>query len=220
MNGIDVKTEDLIARLADSADAVRPLHSPRRRFMEWLIASVACSAAVVVAFGLRSDFAVAMSRSGFVAIAMALVVAGVSAGAAAFVLSVPGAERSIVGRWIPIVAAGAWIALLGASLISGGGAVARLAALDNVHVACLGQIAGISLASGVLLVAMLRRAAPLQREWAAGLAALAAVALAAAAAHVMCPIDDPAHHLVGHVLRYPTQISSNPASSVAYSTSV
>jgi hypothetical protein len=47
---------------------------------------------------------------------------------------------------------------------------------------------------------MLRRAAPLRLGWVAALATLAAVALAAAATQFICPIDDPAHQLVGHVL--------------------
>ena len=47
---------------------------------------------------------------------------------------------------------------------------------------------------------MLRRAAPLRQAWTGALATLAAAALGAAATQVLCPIDDPAHQLVGHVL--------------------
>ncbi len=43
------------------------------------------------------------------------------------------------------------------------------------------------------------RAAPLRRAWSAAFATLAAVALAAVATQVICPVDDPAHQLVGHV---------------------
>jgi hypothetical protein len=50
------------------------------------------------------------------------------------------------------------------------------------------------------MFAMLRRAAPLRRTWSAALATLAAVALGAAATQFLCPIDDPAHLLVGHLL--------------------
>jgi hypothetical protein len=45
---------------------------------------------------------------------------------------------------------------------------------------------------------MLRGAAPLRHRWSAGLATLAALALAAAGTQFICPIDDPAHYLVGH----------------------
>ena len=68
------------------------------------------------------------------------------------------------------------------------------------HVACLIEIAGLSLVPGWALFAMLRRAAPLRRAWSGALATLAAVALGAAATQFLCPIDDPAHQLVGHLL--------------------
>jgi hypothetical protein len=47
---------------------------------------------------------------------------------------------------------------------------------------------------------MLRRAAPLRQGWCGALATLAAAAIGAAATQVLCPIDDPAHQLVGHLL--------------------
>jgi hypothetical protein len=50
------------------------------------------------------------------------------------------------------------------------------------------------------LFVMLRRAAPLRGAWSAALATLAAVALGAVATQFICPLDDPAHQLVGHVL--------------------
>jgi len=77
--------------------------------------------------------------------------------------------------------------------------VRRVLALP-FHWLCLIEIAGLSVVPGWALFAMLRRAAPLRRAWSAALATLAAVALAAVATQFMCPIDDPAHHLVGHLL--------------------
>jgi hypothetical protein len=58
----------------------------------------------------------------------------------------------------------------------------------------------LSIVPGWALFAMLCRAAPLRRAWSAALATLAAVALAAVATQVICPVDDPAHQVVGHVL--------------------
>ncbi len=46
---------------------------------------------------------------------------------------------------------------------------------------------------------MLRRAAPLRLTWSAVLATLAATSIGAAATQIVCPVDDPAHHLVGHI---------------------
>ena len=53
---------------------------------------------------------------------------------------------------------------------------------------------------GWVLFAMVRRAAPLRRAWSGALATLAAVGISAAATQFICPLDDPAHQLVGHVL--------------------
>jgi Negative regulator of sigma F len=68
------------------------------------------------------------------------------------------------------------------------------------HLLCLIEIAGLGVVPGWLLFTMLRRAAPLRRVWNAALATLASVALGAAATQFLCPIDDPAHQLVGHLL--------------------
>jgi hypothetical protein len=81
----------------------------------------------------------------------------------------------------------------------GGDPVQRVAALP-IHVACILEIAGFCVLAGWPLFAMLRRAAPLRRSWSGALAALAAASLCAAATQFICPIDDPAHHLVGHFI--------------------
>jgi hypothetical protein len=87
-----------------------------------------------------------------------------------------------------------WIA----QLAGGSDPVPRVLAMP-VHVSCVLEIAGFGLLAGWPLVTMLRRAAPLQRDWSAALASLAAAALGATATHFICPVDDPAHQLVGHV---------------------
>ena len=69
-----------------------------------------------------------------------------------------------------------------------------------IHAACVIEIAGFGLLVGWPLFVMLRRAAPLHQTWTAALGTLAATALGAAATQFICPIDDPAHQLVGHLL--------------------
>jgi hypothetical protein len=100
---------------------------------------------------------------------------------------------------MPLVAGGVWALALVVLLTTGGDPVQRVLALP-FHWACLIEIVGLSIVPGWALFAMLRRAAPLQRAWSAALATLAAVALAAVATQIICPVDDPAHQLVGHVL--------------------
>jgi hypothetical protein len=67
-----------------------------------------------------------------------------------------------------------------------------------VHVACLIEIAGLGVVPGWALFAMLRRAAPLERAWSARRSR--GTLGQRGGDSFVCPIDDPAHQLVGHVL--------------------
>ena len=135
----------------------------------------------------------------FAGLAVATLGTALLSAAGAFVLSVPGAERSPLQRAVPLVAGGVWALALVLLLTSGDDPVRRVLALP-FHWACLIEIAGLSIVPGWALFAMLRRAAPLRRAWSAALATLAAVALSAVATQFICPVDDPAHLLVGHLL--------------------
>jgi hypothetical protein len=152
-----------------------------------------------MAIGPRKDALLAIHQSTFAGIAVATMLTAVLAAAAAFVLSVPGAERSPIPRAMPLAAGSVWVLLLAVSLTTGGDPVRRLLALP-FHSLCLIEIAGLGVVPGWALFAMLRRAAPLRRAWSAAFATLAAVALGAAATQFLCPIDDPAHQVVGHLL--------------------
>jgi hypothetical protein len=100
---------------------------------------------------------------------------------------------------LPLIAAGLW-ALGPLYLLTTEGAAVRRLLQWPFHWACLIEIAGLSVVPGWALFAMLRRAAPLKRAWSGALATLASVAIGATATQFICPVDDPAHQLVGHVL--------------------
>ena len=194
-----MRTDDLIVELARAAHPIRPLPRPSVRLAQWTAALVPLTALCVIVIGPRRDVWHAIQQLTFVGTAAATLVTALLAAAAAFVLSVPGVERSPVQRVMPLAAGGLWALMLAVGLTTGGDAVRRLAALP-FHWLCLIEIAGLGLVPGWALFAMLRRAAPLRRTWSAALATLAAVGLGAAATQFLCPIDDPAHLLVGHVL--------------------
>jgi hypothetical protein len=153
----------------------------------------------VFVLGPRPDIADALRQPAYVARLLITLLAAVLAAVAAFVLCVPGAERTKAQRMVPFVAVGAWAALLGTFLIAGGDPVARVIAFP-VNWPCGYKIFGFSLIPGFALFALLRRAAPLEPVWSASLAALAATALGAVATQFICPVDDPAHQIVGHLL--------------------
>jgi hypothetical protein len=193
-----VKTDELIVRLAASAHPVRVLPSPARRLGRWLAAALAVTILGVAIIGTRPDIGDAAGRAPFLAVAALTMATALAAAAAAFVLSVPGLERSAMQRWAAVGAGAAWAGLLTAGLTSGESPIQRLAAFP-IHAACVAQIVLIAAIPAWLLLAMLRQAASLRHGWSAGLATLAAVALAAAGTQFICPVDDPAHHLIGHV---------------------
>jgi len=194
-----VRTEELIVQLAGAAGPVRPLPPPSVRLARWTAAALPVPALGVIVIGARADVLTAIHEPAFVGLAGVTLVTALLSAAGAFVLSVPGAERSPIQRIMPLAAGGAWALVLIRLLAMGGDSVRRVLALP-IHWPCIIEIAGLGIVPGWALFAMLRRAAPLRRAWSAALATLAAVALSAAATQFICPIDDPAHQLVGHVL--------------------
>ena len=194
-----MRTDELIVQLARAAGPVRPLPGPSVRLARWTAAAVPVTALGVIVIGPRADVLTAIYEPTFAGLAVATLGTALLSAAGAFVLSVPGAERSPLQRVVPLVAGGVWALVLVVLLTTGGDPVRRVLALP-FHWACLIEIAGLSVVPGWALFAMLRRAAPLRRAWSAALATLAAVALAAVATQFICPVDDPAHQLVGHVL--------------------
>jgi hypothetical protein len=194
-----VRTDELIVQLARAAGPVRPLPGPSVRLARWTAAAVPVTALGVIVIGPRGDVWTAIHQPTFVALAVATLGTALLSAAGAFVLSVPGVERSPLQRAVPLVAGAVWALVLVVLLRTGGDPLERVLALP-FHWACLIEIVGLSIVPGWALFAMLRRAAPLRRAWSAALATLAAGALAAVATQIICPVDDPAHQLVGHVL--------------------
>jgi hypothetical protein len=194
-----VRTDELIVELARSAAPVRPLPRPSVRLMRWVAAMMPLTALTAIVIGLRADVVTVMFEPAFLAIAAVTLGTALLAAASALILSVPGIERSLLQRVIPLVSGGLWVVALCVLLTTGGGALERLLRFP-LHWACVIQIAALSVVPGFVLFAMVRGAAPLRRAWSGALATLAAVGLSAAATQFICPLDDPAHQLVGHVL--------------------
>jgi hypothetical protein len=194
-----VRTDELIIQLARAAGPVSPLPRPSVRLARWTALALPATALGILAIGPRAGLWTAIHQPAFAGLAVATLATALLSAAVAFVLSVPGVERSPVQRLAPLAAGGVWAFLLGVLLTTGGDAVGRVLALP-FHAACVIEIAGLGIVPGWALFGMLRLAAPLRRCWSAALATLAAVALGALATQFICPIDDPAHQLVGHLL--------------------
>ena len=194
-----MRTEDLIVDLARQSGPWTPLAPVRVRLTRWLVLAIGLGVVTVAVIGARADFADAIQRPTFVALAVATLASGLLAAQAALVLSVPGAERTPLVRVLATILIAGWAMTFAIQLVAGGNAWPRLAAFPN-HWGCVVRISALSILSGVVLFVMLRRAAPLRPRMCAALAALASTSLAATATYIMCPVDDPAHQLVSHVV--------------------
>ena len=190
-----MKTDDLIADLASRATPVRPLPAPGIRTLSWLAVAMASAAAGVLVFGTRPDLASLMRNQDFLLTsALALATAGLSS-AAALVLAVPGAERSALIRGLPFAVLGMWTLTVTMTVLQ---ASHGLSGVSDWYV-CAIRVTAIGLVPAIVLVAMLRRAAPLRREWTGALALAGAAAAGALAIQFICPVDDAGHALLGHL---------------------
>ena len=194
-----MRTDDLIIELARRASPVTPLAPPAVRCARWAGAMVLLTAVGVLLLGPRADLARALVQPAYGARLVTTLLTAALASFGAFTLSVPNAHRSPLTQILPYAAFASWILLLTALLFSGGEPIGRLLAFP-VNWPCGYKIFGFSLIPGVVLFMLIGRAAPLQIIQNAATAALAATTLGAVATQLICPVDDPAHQLVGHVL--------------------
>jgi hypothetical protein len=149
----------------------------------------------VVVYGLRSDASVAVPEPAFVLQAVIAVVVMVAAVAATLTLAIPGAERTLLTRWLPVVLTVAWIVLAGRDVAAAGHGFS-----DASHwPICALRLVSVALLPGLLLAGMLRRSAPVRWGWTAALAAAASAAAGAIAVPFSCTIVTSSHIFLGHV---------------------
>ncbi|MBI3553603.1 MAG: DUF1109 domain-containing protein [Elusimicrobia bacterium] len=193
-----MKTDDLIKRLSDELEPVRRLDSPSRRALKALAAALLCVGSGVAIAGPRPDLTACATRPAFLTEILLILFAAVSAAVSAFILSVPGLEKGRWTRWLPALPVAAWGALLLLRLKKDFAPLDldTLSAAPGLH--CARALLIFCFLPGLVMFAMLRRAAPLKLGWSGSLAALSAVGLAAAGLQFCCLSSDPAHLLCWH----------------------
>jgi hypothetical protein len=187
----------IIARLVRSATRVTPLEAPSVRLARWAIASIALALTTVILLGVRADVQGQMANVWFVARAAATLAIALAAAIVAFFMSVPGVEPSRLMRALPLTGCLVWAAMLVGAIATTRSPLALLL-LVTPHPSCVLLIAATALPPAVMLVRMLRDAAPLQPRRTGGVAGLASLALGAAGAQFVCTNDGAAHHLLWH----------------------
>jgi hypothetical protein len=169
-----VESKELIRRLAGSAAPVRRLRVPWRRTALWLLVSLAY-VGVVVAVHLMGSEASARIDLRLVVEQMAILATAVTAAIAAFSSTVPGRDRRFA--LVPLVPLAIWLSSLGEGCVSdwlrlGAGGLKLRADWDCAPAALI-----LSIIPAAVMVAMLRRGAPLMPRVSVALGALAVAAL-------------------------------------------
>ena len=183
-------TEALIQELAAQARPVKIVGHPLARFAGWVTVAAMWIAACAMAFGVRTDVAMASPPAAFLLAVVLPLAFGLAATAVAFVASVPGSNS----RWWTLIAAAlvaSWFGLVIVVAISAGGQV-------GVGLKCIRNLAVFSVPPGLLLYFMLRGAAPLDRGTVGMLAAVGTSALAHAGTRFVCHNDGALHVLAWH----------------------
>lgn len=175
----EIDTEAFVGALADCATPVRRLRSPHARMATWFGLSILYAAAVVAIMGLRPDIGDRLHEPKFLVEFGAALMTSMLAAGAAFCAGCPG--RPLWERFAPLPALAVWLGSLGAGCWDGW----LTHGPDGLRVvpdlACFPYIVMVAVVPAILILAMIRRGAPIAPISATMLASLAAASLGAAA---------------------------------------
>lgn len=172
-----MRTEDLVQSLSDNAKPVRRLAHPAWRTALWLSVSLAYFALVLAIVGLRDDLALKLEDPRFIIEVSAALLTSMMAAAAAFCAGCPG--RPLWERFAPFPFLAIWLASLGEGCWRQWVQTGPDGQLQFDFL-CVQIIFALSLLPALLILAMIKRGAPIAPMSTTGLAALAATALGAA----------------------------------------
>jgi hypothetical protein len=191
-------TDQLIARLVADAAPVTRLFDPRRRAAVWTALALVCVGLGTAYFGLRRDFAGAVTfvpfliRVGLLAATMWLAVV------TALRLAVPGGDERAWTRWWPLLLVGALLAVTGAEL--GAAALTGDAGSPLRGWGCIRKLTYVGALPALAAIVLIRRAAALDPVWTALLGLVASGAAGALTSEIACPMRAPMHVMFWHVL--------------------
>ena len=172
-----MRTEDLVQSLSDNATPVRRLAHPAWRTALWLSVSLVYFSLVLAVVGLREDLASKLEDPRFIIEVSAALLTSMMAAAAAFCAGCPG--RPLWERFAPFPFLAVWLASLGEGCWRQWVQTGPDGQLQFDFL-CVQVIFALSLLPALLILAMIKRGAPIAPMSTTGLATLAATALGAA----------------------------------------
>jgi hypothetical protein len=191
-----VKTDDLIRQLAAGAAPVRRLRPPWLRAVAWLAIASAYVALVVLLHPGMPQVTRDMLDLRMIVEWCAAVATALTAAWTAFCSTVPGYDRRLL--WLPVVPALVWGGSLGAGCLGDWLRYGPDGVAIHADWACLPPAILIGSVPLVVILAMLRRGAPLRPHVSVALAGLAVAGLGNAGLRFFHPGDASVIILVWH----------------------
>ena len=182
-----IATPDLIESLSAGATPVRRLRPPLMRAGLWLLLAGLILVLLAVLNGVRLDISERLSESIFAARLAGALISGVLAAVAAFYLSLP--DRSRMWGLLPVPGVALWASTIGY------GCLTNWVSLDpdgmrlGTAAQCFATLLLTSLPLSLVMLGMLRHAAPLRPASVAMIGGLAIAGITAAALSIFHDID-------------------------------
>jgi hypothetical protein len=170
-------TDQLIERLAASAEPVKRLRPPLVRATLWLLATAAVAALLLPFFANFPLFAQKLQDGKFILELIGTLLTGIAAVIAAFYLSIP--DRSPAWALLPIPPLILWLASSGYNCYREWIIFGTNGWHYGETMSCFGTILGFSVPLGLALVLVLRRARPIAPVPVAAIGGLGVAALSA-----------------------------------------
>ena len=180
-------TPVLIDRLVAAATPVRRLRRPTVRAASWLLLAAAVIGLLIAGQGIRPDFQRCLRDMNFVAGMMGMLLTGICAAVAAFMLSLP--DRPRAWALLPLPGLALWLSTLGYQCLTHWVAFDPSGLRWGETARCFSTVVMASLPLSALALVMLRYAAPLRTRLAPLAAGVAVSAMTAAAMSLIHDLD-------------------------------
>lgn len=168
-------TEKLIQTLAETAQPVRPLPRPWIRTALWLAIALSYMALVVHVVSPRADLIGKLTEARYLIEQFAALATGIAAAVAAFATTIPGYSRKVL--LLPVPPLAVWLGILGQGCVNTWLQFGPNGLSLEPDWYCLPAIILVGAIPAAVMVAMLRRGAPLMPCTTVALGGLAAAGL-------------------------------------------
>jgi hypothetical protein len=182
-----IRTSDLVSSLATDLRPVRRLRSPLVRAVCWLMLAAVILALLAVVQGLRPDLAQRLGDPVFTAGLAASLLTGILAAVAAFLVSLP--DRSRLWLLLPVPALVIWLSNTGYQCLSQWISIGPEGIGLGETARCFATLVLTSAPLSLVMLVMLRHAAPLRPRLVTVMGSLSVAALTATALFLFHSLD-------------------------------